>query len=130
MNFKINTKIVIILGSLAVAVVLFTAIFKGTRAGKDTAQSSAVLQTAQNISTALDYFYSDQNRYPNVLEFSEQNIMLNYLNIFPLPNFVSERCTESFIYKKNSATAVSLSFCLPRDFGSYMQGWNTLSLNK
>lgn len=130
MNFKINTKKIIILSSLAVAVVLFTTVFKGARAGKDAAQSDAIIKTVQNISIALDYFYSDQNRYPSVLEFDEQNIMLSYLNIFPLPNFVSELCPENFIYKRNSASVASLSFCLPRSVKPYAQGWNALTLKK
>jgi hypothetical protein len=129
-NFKINTNIAIIFSSLLVAVLLFVAILRGSSAGKDTAQATAVIGTAKNITTALDYFYSDQNRYPNVSEFGEQNIMLNYLNVFPVPNFISAVCQESFVYKKDSASTASLSFCLPKASGAYAQGWNVLSLNK
>lgn len=112
------------------AVLLFIAIFRGASVGKDVAQANAIIGTAKNIVVALDYFYNDQNRYPNVSEFSEQNIMLNYLNVFPVPNFVSTVCQESFDYKKDNATKVSLNFCLPKASGAYGQGWNTLSLSK
>lgn len=130
MNLNINTKTAIILGSLAVAVILFVAIFQGISTGKAIAQSQAIVKSAENITAALNYFYSDQNRYPNALEFGEQNVMLNYLNTFPLPEFTSSACTQSFSYKKNSATSVVLSFCLPRTFEQYQQGWNNVVLNK
>ncbi len=112
------------------AVILFVVIFQGVSAGKDNAQAGAVIGTAKSITAALEYFYNDQNRYPNVLEFNEQNVMLNYLNIFPAPNFISAVCPESFIYKKNSSSAASLSFCLPSKQGNFQKGWNTFNLNK
>ncbi len=112
------------------AVLLFVAILRGATAGKEVAQAVAVIGTAKNITDALDYFYNDQNRYPHVSEFGEQNIMLNYLNVFPAPNFVSQKCPESFVYKKESSTKATLSFCLSKASGNYAQGWNTLSLNK
>lgn len=130
MNFKINTKITIILSSLIVAVLLFVAIFQGAKAGKDTAQADAIIEAAQNLSAGLEYFYNDQDRFPNVLEYGDQNIMLNYFNVFPVPSFVSSFCRESFVYKKNTSSGVSLSFCLPKEAGGYQKGWNILNFSK
>ncbi len=130
MNFKLSQNTIIFLGSLTVAVILFVAIFQGVKAGKATAQANAVILVTQNFSAGLEYFYQDQNRFPNVLEFNEQNLMLNYFNVFPFPKFISALCTESFEYKKNSNTSVILNFCLPKSAGTYQAGWNTLTLNK
>ncbi len=112
------------------AVILFVAIFQGVSVGKNTAQAVAIVEMVKNISTGLDYFYNDQGRYPNLSEFADQNVMLNYFSSFPFQNFISNSCPESLIYKKNTASSVTLNFCLPVATGGYVKSWNTLSLNK
>ena len=117
----------VFLSSLLAAVVLFLAIVWGAGAGKQLAESAVVLQTAQNLSKGLTYFYNDQNRYPTASEFSDQNIMLDYFTIFPPEDYVSKNCPQSFVYKRADQADYSLAFCLPGASGSYAAGWNTLS---
>jgi hypothetical protein len=127
LNFKLSNKIKILLCSLAAAVVLFIAITRGLNQGQKTAQANSILKTAQNSTLALKYFYSDQNRYPTVLEFENQNIMLAYMSSFPLPNYPSPSCSQSFIYKRSDPSSYQLSFCLPQAVAGYKAGWNNIN---
>lgn len=127
MSFYINTKIKTILGSLLAAVILLWAIVSGNANGKNLAQANAVVVASQNISSALMYFYKDQGRFPSPTEFAQSEIMLNYLSSFPLPQFVSKTCSETFVYKRTDPNAFVLNFCLPEGVGNYQKGWNSIT---
>ena len=129
MNFHFSNKIKILLSSLIAAVVLLWAIFGGLSQGQKISQSQIITQTAKNVAAALNYFYQDQNRYPSATEFADQNLMLTYMTNFPLPNYPSSSCSQSFVYKRADAGSFQLSFCLPTAEGSYQAGWNTISGN-
>jgi 4-amino-4-deoxy-L-arabinose transferase-like glycosyltransferase len=126
-NFQISNKLKIFLSSLAAAVVLLLVVFWGANTGKQIAQAQFIAATSQNAAGALQYFYQDQNRYPTAEEFENQNLMLNYLSNFPLPNYVSAKCSQSFVYKRIDTNSFQLSFCLPVAEGNYQAGWNNLS---
>ena len=116
-----------IFGSLCLAAVLLLVIFWGMSAGQKQAQSEIIVQAAQNAAQAFKYFYQDQNRYPTVLEYENQSIMLNYLSGYPLPQFVSAACTQTFVYKNVSVNSSNFSFCLPVAVKGYQAGWNTIN---
>ena len=127
MIFKISNKIKILLSSLIAAVVLLLVIFSGIGMGKKIAQAAITVQTSKNVVVALQYFYRDQNHYPTAVEFADQNLMLNYMSNFPLPDYPSSNCSQSFVYKRADAGSFQLSFCLPSSSGVYQSGWNTIS---
>lgn len=113
-----------LIGSLLLAVVLFLVIFFGISAGQKQAQASAIYNTAQNVLLALKYFNQDQNRYPTATEFQDQNIMLSYLNVFPLPEYTNKTCSSNFQYKKNGTTDFQLAVCVPTNVNGLSAGWN------
>lgn len=128
-NFHLSNKIKIFLGSLIAAVILLLAVFSGISNGHKISQAEMLVQTSKNASLSLQYFYQDQNRYPTALEFDDQSLMLNYMSNFPLPDYPSSGCGESFIYKRPDANAFQLSFCLPVSSEGYAAGWNTINGN-
>ncbi len=127
MDLKLPKKTKNILSSLAVAAVFLLAIILGISRGQTEAQAQIVVQTAQNTGRALQFFYQDQNRYPTVSEFGDQNTMLNYLSSFPLPDFVSKNCSQSFVYKQIGDQSFQLDFCLPTPASTYQAGWNVMN---
>ncbi len=127
MNFHFPRNFKLILGSLIAAVVLFWAILSGIGSGQLLAQSQMVVQTSQNIGKSLQYFYQDQDRYPSATEFANQNVMLTYATGFPLPEYISKNCSESFVYKRLSLNVFELDFCLPVATNNYQAGWNKIS---
>jgi hypothetical protein len=127
MRLHFSQNIKQIFGSLCLAAVLLLAVLWGASSGQKQAQSDIIVQTAQNAGQAFKYFYQDQNRYPTALEFQDQNIMLNYLSGFPLPQFITPSCSQTFVYKNSSAAGYNFSFCLPTASSGYQAGWNTLS---
>jgi hypothetical protein len=125
-NFHFSNKIKILLSSLIAAVILLLAIVWGINTGKKIAQAKIIIQTSKSAALALQYFYQDQNRYPTATEFENQSLMLTYFSNFPLPNYPSSACSESFVYKRAEPAAYSLSFCLPTVEGGYQAGWNSI----
>lgn len=109
------------------AAVLLLVIFWGINNGKVLAQAITVEQASKSTVSALNFFYQDQSRFPSSLEFSSQNVMLNYLTVFPLPEFISQTCSQTFVYKRMSNSTYQLSFCLPAAYSGYHKGWNTLN---
>jgi len=126
-NFYFSNKIKILLSSLIVAVVLLLVIVWGVNTGKKIAQAKILIQTSKSAASALQYFYQDQNRYPTATEFENQNLMLTYFSNFPLPNYPSSACSQSFVYKRPDPATFQLSFCLPTAQGGYGAGWNTIN---
>ncbi len=127
MNFHFSNKIKILLSSLIAAVVLLLAVVGGVNNGKKIAQAKILIQTSKSAASALQYFYQDQNRYPTATEFENQNLMLSYFSNFPLPNYPSSACSQSFVYKRADPAAFSLSFCLPVASSGYQAGWNNIN---
>ena len=109
------------------AVVLFWSIFSGINVGHKVAQSKAISQTAKNLNLGLQYFYSDQNRFPSATEFADQNTMRNYFSVFPPADFISSNCSQSFVYKRINEDSFQLNFCLPLANGAHQAGWNTVN---
>ena len=118
-----------ILAVIVVAVILFFGVFLGLSSGKHKAQSQAIATNTESLQKALEFFYSDQNRYPTALEFANTAIMSQYMSSFPPANIVSKNCPETFTYKQQSVSSYQLRFCLPAAYGGAAAGWNSIVHN-
>lgn len=94
--------------------------------GKKAAQGRQVVKDAKTIVSALEYFYKDQNRYPAITEFQDQNIMRQYMSGFPPQEFLSSSCAKSFDYTNTYRDDYELRFCLPKGVKGYRTGWNVI----
>lgn len=104
------------------ALLLWLAVINGQRS----AQSRQIVKDVNAIKQGLEYFYQDQNRYPAVSEFDEQNVMRQYLSNFPPQEFASGVCTESISYQNNFRNDYELRFCLSKGVKGYRAGWNSI----
>ena len=102
--------------------VIWLAILNGSRGAK----SRQVVRDATSIAAALEYFYKDQNRYPAVNEFKDQNVMRQYLSNFPPREFASGVCDMSFEYANTFRDDYELRICLPKSVRGYRTGWNVI----
>lgn len=125
-------KILLILKYIGLAILvglvvflLWWALLNGSRA----AQSRQVVKDATAIVSGLDYFYKDQNRYPSIGEFNDQNVMRQYLSNFPPQDFNSGVCSGSFDYVNTFRDDYELRFCLPKGVKGYKTGWNSFKSN-
>ncbi len=109
---------------LIMAALLLLSLEVAWNSGKSSAQSKVVLANTKGLQTALDYFYSDQNRFPTAIEFADRNTMIRYATLFPPPDFVSKSCSQSFVYKRASKSSYTLNFCLPKSEGGIKAGWS------
>ncbi|HMQ02211.1 MAG TPA: hypothetical protein PKD79_04080, partial [Candidatus Doudnabacteria bacterium] len=94
--------------------------------GQRSAQSRQVVKDVSAITQALEYFYQDQNRYPAIGEFEDQNVMRQYLSNFPPQEFTSGVCPQSFGYANTFRNDYELRFCLSKGVRGYQAGWNVI----
>ena len=92
--------------------------------GRTQSKMKLVLKNVESISTALEYFYSDQDRFPSVLEFQNKNVMEIYLDSFPPTEVVFKNCQQSLEYKRPKINSYELYFCLPKKVDGFKAGWN------
>ena len=114
---------------LVVAVILLWTCSSGWSKGEKTAQAEQIIANADIVVKGLDFFYNDQDRYPTAGEFASDN-MARYFSVFPMHNFASSQCPETFSYKRNSSTEYILGFCLPMAASGFQQGWNSFVQNR
>ncbi len=112
---------------IAMAVVLLIVIFWGLAVGKLQAQSEYVLAAAQNVRQGLEYFYSDQQRFPTAYEFAENTIMEKYFNQFPPLQITSSNCSQNFLYTRTDTNDYALQYCLPEKADGLAAGWHSLN---
>ncbi len=99
-------------------------IFRGVTWGKD----KATYKDVQTISSALQFYFSDQDRYPTATQFNDQKVLVPfYLSALPAPENVGGACSSSdqFIYTQSQPANFTLQFCLQRvsyrlDAGSHL----------
>jgi hypothetical protein len=127
MDIQSSKQLKLTLSSLVVAAVFLIVLAQGWSAGKNLAEASAVITASREVAKGLKFFYQDQNRYPSPVEFENSEVMLNYFNVYPLPNFVSKICPQTFSYRRNNADSFQLNFCLPVANADYVKGWNSLT---
>jgi hypothetical protein len=117
--------VVVFIGSI-----IFFSIFFAIRNGKKMAQSKILEQNFFEVQKAISNFYSDQDRFPSVFEFSKKSLMLEYLSGFPSMEFVSDLCKETWVYKTSQGRNFDLSVCAPISYGNLKAGWNKARQNK
>lgn len=127
MDMQISKQLKLTLSSLIVAAVFLIVLTQGWSAGKNMAEAEAIITASREAVKGLKFFYQDQNRYPSPVEFENPEVMLNYFNVYPLPQYVSKTCAQSFAYRRNSAESFQLNFCLPVATPGYAKGWNNLN---
>ena len=99
----------------------------GAASGKARARSELVVNQAGAIANSLDFFYSDNGRFPTADEFYTSDIMLNYLNRYPqASDAVSETCPQTLAYSRPNLSNYVLNFCLASGSGGYKKGWNQI----
>lgn len=115
----------LLLGVIALLLVLglWWAFVAGVRAGK----STIVLKNTLALQQGVGYFFSDQNRYPTALEFSDRNIMLDYFSAYPPQSVPGGPCTQSYKYSSANSKAYEIDFCLPRGAQGFPAGWNKVT---
>jgi hypothetical protein len=112
--------------SLAGAIVVLGVLW-GVVAGRRAGQGQAVLAQAETLTAGLDYFYSDNNRYPSATEFQDRNLMLHYFSAYPLPVIKSRGCPQAFAYSSPNTKTYELRMCLPRAAKGFQRGWNVIN---
>jgi hypothetical protein len=122
MPSKLIQNIIVGIGAALLAVGLAWGIMSGIRAGK----SDTILTQAENVTTGLRYFFTDNNRYPSAQEFQDKNLMLHYFSVYPLPSITGGGCTQTFAYTSSSIRTYELRFCLPKARGGFAKGWNAV----
>lgn len=119
--------IVLVAVVLLFVLVLLWGIFSGLALGK--AQST--YRQVDNINTALQYYFKDQDRYPTADQFSNQKILVPYyMQAMPTPqNTGSGACSnyKDFIYSQKSPKTFSLQFCLNADAYGVSKGMHILT---
>jgi type II secretory pathway pseudopilin PulG len=123
MNILKILKVIIIIILVILLALLLTWSFSS---GKKAAQSRQIIKDSKTILSALEYFYQDQNRYPSINEFNDQNVMRQYMNNFPPQEFTSEVCAKTFEYQNSFRSDYELRICLPKAKGDYQLGWNAI----
>lgn len=105
-----------------ILVILATISFFGFRAGRDLARADlAVKQTAATMK-ALDYFFSDQDRYPTATEFGDPQTFGIYLSQVPIPLVASKQCPRPLAYSTFNQRTFVMRYCLPREFQGQLPG--------
>ena len=128
LNFlKINSGL---LAVMVVTAVFLSSVFLGLQRGVEAAKAAMVYHTASVLRQGLDYFFSDQDRFPSVVEFNHPNILLTYFT--HLPDNVSQAaiCPKNFVYKRLTANSYELDFCLAQNVGNLGKGWNKVVVSK
>src|SRR5690348_15740443 len=110
----ISNRIIQLAVVLVAAVILLVVVLKGSSTGKLQAQSQIVSSNASVLADGLNYFYSDEERYPTADEYqSNSAMMLKYFSGFPPAAIPSKNCPSSFSYQHPSYGSYKLSFCIP-----------------
>lgn len=115
-----------IIAVIIMTVFLFVILIWGGINGYGQAKADAIVLNSNTLAQGLQYFYTDQNRYPTLQEFADNNLMLNYFNPFPPKQILSTNCKQNFVYKTGSYQSYELAFCLPENHGKFIKGWNSL----
>ncbi len=125
-KYRIIQTIAVIAAVAALGAVLWA----GVRSGQARAQSKLIVGNAQAIAQGVNYFYSDYDRYPTVLEFETSQLMGNYLKPWPDIQFSSSRCSESLGYQNLNFKQYILTVCLPAGYGGLPKGLSEFTVAK
>ena len=115
---------------LLLTVILLWEIVSGMKSGKNLAEARVIAANAGQISQGLEYFFSDQDKFPKPIQFQDRNIMINYFSAFPPQEFPNKGCSKTFQYQQLAEKTFELDFCLPMAFQNSHSGWNKITASK
>lgn len=108
---------------LAVVLILFiTACSYGFLAGRSLARSELAVSQTQYIMRGLNYFFSDQDRYPGEAEFADPAVMRTYLSAVPVAQVFSKECPKPYTYETFDRKSFTFTFCVSRGFDVWIPG--------
>lgn len=111
------------LAVLVLVLVLFiTACSYGFLAGRALARSELAVDQTRSVMQALNYFYSDQDRYPGETEFANPGVMRTYISAMPLTQVLSKECPKPFAYETFDRKSFTFTFCVSRAFDEWSAG--------
>ena len=84
-------KYTIYLSVMLIFFMLMGLVFFGIKNGQEKARSLVTLGTVQNIQSALEYFYKDQDRFPGNQDFFSSEIFHQYIDLKILKIISSEK---------------------------------------
>ncbi len=101
-------------------------IFSGVAQGKD----RATYENVETLNNALQYYFSDQDRYPTAAQFNDQLILLPlYMSAMPEPKNASGLCEDykKFEYAQKNSKSFELKFCLRKGTKGLSKGSHVLT---
>ncbi len=119
---RIGQNISITFLTVFVVTLLAWGAWNGVRA----ARSRTILNNAKAMTQGFAHFYTDQQRYPSIVEFQDNNVMRAYITNYPPQEFISGACAKNFEYLNPSAKSYELRVCLPEGVDGYRTGWNSI----
>ena len=125
----INTALIRAIGISLVGLLFILTIFFGARSGLRRAQSMAVLDNVTQLKQAIDFFRSDNNRYPSAVEFASAATMGVYLEPFPAHDFISDVCQHSYTYRYVNQQRYELSYCIQTGVRGVTEGTHLFTNN-
>lgn len=126
--------VIAIIGLLASVVLL------ALNSARSKARDSKRVADVRQLSTALELYFNDNNRYPTVTEFAAGTsgsgtiyLATQYIGQIPAaPTPADGTCTtvqNSYVYTNASASTYNLAFCLGATTGGYAAGVHNLTPN-
>ncbi len=125
----INSALIRAIAIGMVGLLFILIIFFGVQSGLRRAQSGTVLDNVTELNQAIDYFHSDNNRYPSAVEFASSASMGTYLEPFPPRQFVTDTCQQSYSYRYINQQSYELSYCVSADVRGITEGSHVLTNN-
>lgn len=127
-TFTFNAlKNLIVIFSLTVVFIFFLFILNRIKTKQE---SMLIVKNSFVLKQGLDYFFEDNERFPTSREFLDPNVFGIYISPFPLKDFKSQECEQTWEYKRLSLAEYKLDFCLRSGFENYKAGWNQLSFRR
>lgn len=110
-----------------IVIIFFVSVGGGFKAGRNIARTRSTATNVEALQRGLNLFYQDQNRFPTTNEFQNAELMKNYFVHFPPISFTDKTCNQSFSYSTYRQLSFSIEFCLPRSYGGFNKGQNTVT---
>lgn len=116
---------------LAAAFILFVlSIVMGIFAGVATGKDEATYKNVSAIFDALNFYKTDQDRYPTEAQFNDQQVLIPfYMSSIPKPENIEGICSNfnNFKYSQQKASSFSLDFCFEKGAYGLGKGFHTVT---
>lgn len=107
-----------------IVLVILLLCFWGTVNAIKSAQSKSLIRDGQSIVQGFEYYKKDQNRYPFTSDFSNVDMLKEYINRFPPKQYLTATCETNFEYFSDSPESYELRICLPKGAKGLPAGWS------